>query len=362
VDIATLRELTRALTPTMSLYVGRRSDAADDAAEKLYVRLRTLTQHLVRAETDPPTLRAVREQLAKLAPGEGYVLFARDGAILLGRTVPDPRWSDHALFAAPAAVAPLLEWAVTHPAHVVVVPDRAGGEMISVAAGTTHRYSIDVAGPDDRVEDRVPKGDRQPALQRRAVAARRIGATAVAAIVIREARRIGAHLVFVAGDVHDVRYLREQLATAAGDLVIRSVPGGRAADEPARRDRAVARLVAECVDERMRDDLRTWRDLWGPGGRGIDGLGPTLRALAAGRVQTLLLATRPDDDRTAWFGARTLCAETPTADEPVQIGRLVDVAVRAALLTDAEVRFVTRIQPGGLVDGIGAVCRFADGA
>jgi hypothetical protein len=76
----------------------------------------------------------------------------------------------------------------------------------------------------------------------------------------------------------------------------------------------------------------------------------------------LLLATRPDDDRTAWFGVRTLCAAAPGTDGPVQAGRLVDVAVRAALLTQADVRFVKGVEHAGLVDGIGAVCRFADGA
>jgi hypothetical protein len=159
-------------------------------------------------------------------------LFARDGQVQLGRTVPDATWSDQALFAAPAAVSPLLDWVGSHPAPVVVVVDRAGGEVIGVGAGSARRHATTVAGPDDRPGDRVPKADRQPALQRRAVAARRTNATAVAAAVVRMAHDVCARLVVVAGDVHDVRRLRVELAAVGGDLDIRSVPGGGAAHDP----------------------------------------------------------------------------------------------------------------------------------
>jgi hypothetical protein len=90
----------------------------------------------------------------------------------------------------------------------------------------------------------------------------------------------------------------------------------------------------------------------GPGrhrGRGrrwaVEGAAATLAALARGQVATLLLTGLfLDDRRTAWFGpAPTDVAADRDAlvglgvPDPVE-GRLVDVAVRAALGTGAEVR------------------------
>jgi hypothetical protein len=71
----------------------------------------------------------------------------------------------------------------------------------------------------------------------------------------------------------------------------------------------------------------------------------------------------PDDARTAWFGPDpTQLAMTADdlrglgVDEPVE-GRLVDVAVRAALGTGAGIRVV---QPGaGVSGGLGAVLRWS---
>lgn len=58
------------------------------------------------------------------------------------------------------------------------------------------------------------------------------------------------------------------------------------------------------------------------------------RACAA----SLLAVDDSDDDRTAWFGPDLLCSEWPA--DGLILGRLVDVAVSTALLTDAEVHIV----------------------
>ncbi|HEU4426679.1 MAG TPA: hypothetical protein VFR67_29450, partial [Pilimelia sp.] len=95
----------------------------------------------------------------------------------------------------------------------------------------------------------------------------------------------------------------------------------------------------------------------------VEGVAATLAALAAGRVATLFVADDPDDDRVAWYGSHLLCAATARdipdgPDEWPASGRLVDIAVRAALLTDADVRVVD-VTAGRFREGIGALCRFA---
>ena len=94
----------------------------------------------------------------------------------------------------------------------------------------------------------------------------------------------------------------------------------------------------------------------------MEGTGPTIAALAAARVDTLLIHDDPDDARTAWFGPEPgMVAESAAAladmgvDRPRE-ARLVDVAIRAAFATGAAVRLIPSV--GSVKDGIGAILRF----
>jgi hypothetical protein len=78
-------------------------------------------------------------------------------------------------------------------------------------------------------------------------------------------------------------------------------------------------------------------------------------------VDTLLVVDE-DVPRTAWFGEGTLCSlRRPGPDVPATPGRLSDVAVRAALLTDADICVIPRRNPDAPADGLGAICRYAAG-
>ena len=98
------------------------------------------------------------------------------------------------------------------------------------------------------------------------------------------------------------------------------------------------------------------------GGAAVRGDRATLDALAAGRVATLLVVDDPADARPAWFGDQVLAASSPAAaqaqEHSCRRGRLVDVAIRAALLTRAEVLVLAPGQAPRLPGGIGAVCRY----
>src|SRR5262249_38514978 len=175
-------------------------------------------------------------------------------------------------------------------------------------------------------------------------------------------RDLRAGLLLVAGDVRAVQLLRDHLPPALRrQVTLRHVPGGRGHDgSEAVRRAAIVGAVDGDVGERARGARQrlTQRGKGGP----VEGEAATLSALAAGRVDTLLLNDDRDDERKAWYGPDTLCAASPDGidgipgDETGQpvAGRLVDVAVRAALLTDAGVCVVG----APLRDGIGGVCRF----
>jgi hypothetical protein len=83
------------------------------------------------------------------------------------------------------------------------------------------------------------------------------------------------------------------------------------------------------------------------GDRAVEGAAATLAALGRGQVETLLLTGLfLDDERTAWFGPAPTDVAADRDElaglgvaEPVE-GRLVDVAVRAAMGTGAGVRIL----------------------
>jgi len=93
----------------------------------------------------------------------------------------------------------------------------------------------------------------------------------------------------------------------------------------------------------------------------VEGTAATFEALERAQVGTLLVHDDPDDERAAWFGpdATHAALDRQTlldmgVGDPRQ-DRMVDVALRAACGTSAEIRIV----PGGGSprEGIGAILR-----
>jgi hypothetical protein len=128
------------------------------------------------------------------------------------------------------------------------------------------------------------------------------------------------------------------------------LPGGRSPDGSAPgRDSATAAAVREHANRQTWAMLGALDRHGGQHGGAAYGARATLAALAAGRVRTLFVADREDDERSCPF------ALTRPTEPSRARGRLVDVAVRAALLTDADVRVV---EPGTVKDDLAALCRF----
>jgi hypothetical protein len=92
----------------------------------------------------------------------------------------------------------------------------------------------------------------------------------------------------------------------------------------------------------------------------VEGAHDTLAALAAGRVATLLV--KGDDGREAWFNHAPTDVAPADEDAPVspdaRRGPLVDVAVRTALLTGAQVRVIPPDAEYGPSQGVGGICRY----
>jgi peptide subunit release factor 1 (eRF1) len=158
-----------------------------------------------------------------------------------------------------------------------------------------------------------------------------------------------------------VQFLRDKSPKRVRELM--EVVGGELASVDQVLEAAEGLLEAT-AERDTRELLDRFEEERGQGDLAAEGAEEVVAALARSQVATLLVTDQLDDERTAWFGESgpdlaldrdTLLA---TGQRTPAEGRLVDVAVRAALTTGATVR-VLRPDEGELRDGLGALLRFA---
>jgi hypothetical protein len=357
-DLADIRELARPFDPVASVYLGLRSaEPTPDTEEDLLLRWRALAARLAAQGADAATIGAIGRHVADqpIWPTE-YAVFAVDGAVRFAQALPGGPRMDRARFGAPAELIPLLAWRQRRPPFVVVVTDRTGADITAVPRGAVTGETVTVVGPDDELDRKAPRGRSQPRHERRAEDTWQHNAGAVARAATAAIRQVGGQLLLLAGDVRAVQLLRERLPSVARRAIqVRELPGGRSPDgSAAARQAAIERALGEYADAQCADLLNRFVSEWRPGGNVVEGLPATAAALAEGRVHTLLVGDDPDDERRAWFGPDQLVGSTG-----VLAGRLPDVAVRAALLTDAEVCVLSREAARTLGGRIGGLCRFS---
>jgi hypothetical protein len=297
-----------------------------------------------------------------LAPATLAVFAGADGNLLHAQHLGDTRLVDRAGYAAPACVVPLLAWSQERPPFVLAVIDRAGADVTAGSGGGGPTRTWTVTGPDDEIERNAPGGWSQPRYQRRAEDSWRHNAATIAESVMAGVDEVGAQVVVLSGDTREVALVSERLPEPSG-LLVQHISGSRSRDgSQQRRPDDLERALREAAGRQTEDLLNQFRARLNPGGLAVEGIRPTIDAIAAGAVACLLI-TEDHHDVTAWYG-RAGTDIYPDHDAavaaglPARAGYLTDVAVRAALLSDAAVR-VVGTAPGGPVEGIGALCRFS---
>lgn len=357
-----LAEVAQAEGPFASLYLSTEGDV-EQAAQRSEVRWRNLRGELAEAGAPEETLAAIDPVVPDAhqeGPGLGVIATETGEPHVEHGPVAPPR--DVGRWAGLPSVVPMLRWRQASPAHVLVLADRLGADLVVVRHGGAEQR-LEVDGQDYQISKVGPGGWSQRRYQQRAEERWEQNAGQVADRLVRLARRVEPRLVIVAGDVRAVSLLKDALPPEVLELV-EEVQGSRAED-------GSGDLVAERVAELLRDVeerdtarlLERWREETGQHDLATDGPGATLLALASAQVDTLLVADDPDDERTAWYGpgptqvaARREDLVAMGVDRPAE-GRLVDAAVRAALGTGGGVRV---IEPdAGPAEGVGALLRWA---
>ena len=362
--------------PFVTVYLATEA-AVEQATQQSELRWKTLRRELSAAGAPEETLSAI-DPLVPDAHQEGRTLAVIGDAsgVRLVRHEPEPPARDAGWVAPLPRVGPLLEWAQGAVPHLVVLADRAGADIVafsrraaaSGAGGAADVVSVgEDTGADPELRKSNPGGWSQRRYQNRAENLWEHNAKAVADQVASLVDETGARLVVVTGDVRALQFLRDHLPQPVLDI-LREVEGSRG---PGAADAGldhiadeVVKLVATVAAEDTVEFLRQFKQEKGQHDLAAQGVRATLAALAAARVDTLLIHDDPDDDRTAWFGPEPgMVGETEAAITELGTGagapqqaRLVDVAIRAAFTSGAAVRVIPSL--GSVQDGIGAILRF----
>jgi hypothetical protein len=362
-DTSDLVDLVKAVGPFLSLQLTTEADI-DNAAQRSEQRWRAMRDEAA-AQGAPEDVLASVDAVVPDAhlDGNGLAVVASPAGVLHVEHAPRPPDRDLVRWAALPSLLPILAWRQESPAYVTVLADRAGADL------TLHRrdrpdVQREAGGDDDPLHKPSAGGWSQRRYQERAEHTWERNAADAAEQVARLARRGDARLIVAAGDERAVTLLQEALpAELAERLVV--VSGGRSPDGSEDIFQTEARVAVELAVNADADALlEKFREERGQDDRASEGTRAALGALAMAAVDVLLLAPDdPDDPRTAWFGPEptqlgTTAAEVKAlgVDEPAE-GRLVDVAVRAALGTGAGIRVVGA--GAGLDGGIGAILRWS---
>jgi len=353
--------------PFTSVYLDTEGDV-EQAADRVALRWKNLRGSMLAAGVPEATVAAIDPLVegSYMAGATLAVIAAVDGP-RYAANLPDPPPRDTLLrHGALPDVVPLLAAAQAAVPHVAVLTDRTGADMAA-------RGVADEAARAERVEGRVTPhlhkpqagGWSQPRFHHRAEAIWESNASEVADALARLVDQVRPRFVAAAGDVRALQLLREQAPKRVRELLC-VVGGELGALEAvfAEADKLAAATVEadnRALLDRFAEELGQAATGAEGGAQAVEGAAATLAALARGQVATLLLTGLfLDDRRTAWFGP----APTDVAADrdalvglavpgPVE-GRLVDVAVRAALGTGAEVRVLDPADETRSAEGRGA--------
>lgn len=377
-----LADVARRSGPFLSVYLTTER-SVELAAQRAEARWRPLRRQLREQGAPEEELDAV-ERLVPDAHLEGAALGVVQAAGPAGSPAfvdhdGEPLPSDLVAWGPAPVLTPSITWRQGEPAYVTVLADRQGADLLAV---TRDRPAEDesVGNAADWPLTKVRGGGwAQWRYQRRVEENWARNQRLVASEIERVVDRVRAQAVLVAGDDEAIGVLRPMLAERVQDLV-HTVPGSRAAEgagedlrEAARRwVRSAAATVTVAALEALRSRLAH--------GLAVEGAEGTLAALREARVDVLLvhdgrLTALPREDRTAggapahrqaWFAvdAPQECASDRWDLEGLGLGEmaqapLVDVAVRAALVTGGSVLMVP--SHGGPAEGIGALLRWSEG-
>jgi len=358
-DLEYLRPLFAGDGPWASVYLDA-TRAEENADHLIDLRWRGLAERLTRAGADPATVAAIGEAVhgpPYRSGRHGLAIFACDGVVALAEPLPAPPAADLAIWGPLPHAMPLVALRGEEIPYVRVVAGHSGGAIEALDAGGTPRRRT-VHGADEYPVAKVRGGGwANPRYQRAAEENWKRNAGDVAAAVADTAARIGAEVVVVAGDPHEIPLVVGKLPQRWRDRVVTAAQAG----ESGRLDEATERAVAEVAAQNMKASV----DRYGSRPH-ADGLDDVVVRLRRGQVEEVLLVDDPHSTDRLFIGAGDprLIATDPgtlreTGVEPIEV-RADAALLRAVVGTGAGLLLVEPAEID-LTHGIGAILRYDDG-
>ncbi len=388
-----LHDLTDVLTapgPFVTVHVPSES-AVEQAADRYDLLWKNVLRELEDKGVDAATRDAISAARGAHDQGDSRLIVATlpDATVRLAVSLGAPPRREIIDVAPLPHLLPLVDDVTTRVPHVVVLADHTGADVSAYYDADHLAREVTVKGhaPDIR---KVPVGGwSHLRYQHRAENGWDANAKEIVDAVLELSQAVDAQLIVATGEerqlVHVQRHLPKHLENSYLE-----VPGGRGQDgSDALVRQRVTDAVARHVAVQTLELLEQYAQERGQAKRAVDGVEGVVEALRKAQVQTLLVTTQlsgqaagdegdPAPDGSPAASAPSLGSSTlffgpdPTAigtrreelaalgvDDP-QEGPLVDVLIRAALGTAADVQVVPAELDTAPDGGVGAVLRYAD--
>lgn len=358
-ELEYLRPLFAGDGPWASVYLDA-TRAEENADRRIDLRWRGLAEELTRAGADPATVAAIGEAVhghPYRSGRYGLAIFARGGEVVLVEPLPAPPATEMATWGPLPHAMPMVALRGEEIPYVRVLAGHSGGAIEALDAGGAPRHQA-VHGADEYPIAKVRGGGwSNPRYQRAAEENWKRNAGDLAAAVADAAAQIGAEVVVVAGDPHEIPLVVGKLPPRWRERVVTTGQAG----ESGRLDEATERAVAEVAAQNMKASV----DRYGsrPHAGGLDDV---VVRLQRGQVEEVLLVDDPRSTDRLFIGAGDprLIATSPAtlADsgiEPIEV-RADAALLRAVVGTGAGLLLVEPAELD-LPHGIGAILRYDDG-
>jgi ribosomal protein L7Ae-like RNA K-turn-binding protein len=343
--------------------------STENGPHEIDVRWRDLRKELEEDGADSASLDAMEARVTDDVgtPGpHGLVLVAAGGGLLHSDRLHVPPARSSGRVSALPHLLPYLAQRATDVAHIVVVADRTGADLLAVSAsGGAEERSVQ--GGEQHPIHRTGRDEwSERHFQNRVENSWGSNAKDVAAEVTRLVREGSARLVVVAGDVRARNLIADDLSSALGaGVTVRSIDeGGRAAGSSTDAlERAVHDQVLREAWRQRREVLEHLQQNLGRQEYAVAGAAEVAAALQMAQVDTVVLSDDPSSTLRAWIGPQPTEFGLDDADavalglDPIEHDRYDAALVRAVVGTGAKLL----VTPGAheyVADGVGALLRF----
>lgn len=366
-----LSDLTPVLTaagPFVTVHVGAES-AVEQAADRYELAWKNVAKRLEALDVPADLREAVLAARGDHAEGDARLVLASvpEGRVVLAEAVSTRPAVDVVEVRPLPSVLPLISDVTARVPHVVVTADRTGADVGAYFDSGTLAREVTVKGRTLHLKKVQGGGWAHHRYQHRSENQWKENGEDIADTAAQLAEQTGAQLIIAVGDEREVSLVAKALPTQWQDRYV-VVPGGRGQGGEDFNDQRVRDAVALHVAHETLDLLARFAQERGQTKRACDGLPDVVQALRKAQVASLLLTTEltaSADGPTLFYGDEpavlgTTAAEVADLGSAAQEGPAVDVLVRAAVATGAQVHLVPH-EPSTAPDGgVGAVLRYAD--